>query len=99
MSNFDKTVLSKVNKELNALFDQISEQYINSVKMLFDITERDYCEKTENICNMQSQAMKETLQYCLLRMNFDIGQELAAEEMAELMQKNRNQKRNNETTT
>ena len=99
MSNFDKTVLGKVNKELNALFDQISEQYINSVKMLFDITERDYCEKTENICNTQSQAMKETLQHCLLRMNFDIGQELAAEEMAELMQKNRNQKQNNETTT
>ena len=99
MSEFDKTVLNKVNKELRVLFEAIAEQYKDLVKQLFEVTEREYCEETESFCTKQSEAMHAALDSYLPRMNFDIGQELAAEEMAELMQKNRNQKQNNETTT
>ncbi len=98
MSDFDKTVLSKVNKELRILFEAISEQYKDLVKQLFEVTEREYCEETESFCTKQSEAMHAALDSYLSRMNFDIGQELAAEEMAELMQDNRKQNTTNETT-
>ncbi len=98
MSDFDKTVLSKVNKELKVLFEATAEHYINLTKQLFEVTEREYCEETESFCNKQAQALQESLQLYLMRINFDIGQELAAEEMAELMQDNRKQNTTNETT-